>query len=136
MRELVASYDEGRIHPRFQRGELRLSRLNMIHRFTRVPLFNPYIRSWRNYGSLFRGNLAWMASAMVFIALVLTAMQVGLATDRLKDNAAFQQASYGFTVFAILGLIGVFSLILLAAAYNLVEDLPWALRNLVTGAPF
>jgi hypothetical protein len=30
-------------------------------------------------------------------------MQVGLATKSLADNDAFQSASYGFTVFSILG---------------------------------
>jgi hypothetical protein len=37
-------------------------------------------------------------------------MQVGLATNVLKDNFAFQRASYGFTVFSILGPL-VFCLI-------------------------
>ena len=44
-----------------------------------------------------------MATAAIFVALVPTAMQVGLATEQLRGNAAFQQASYGFAVFAILG---------------------------------
>ncbi|KFY98585.1 hypothetical protein V500_01605 [Pseudogymnoascus sp. VKM F-4518 (FW-2643)] len=29
-------------------------------------------------------------------------MQVGLATNHLKENTAFQRASYGFTVFSIM----------------------------------
>ena len=117
------------IHPRFLRAELRLSRVNIIHRFTRLPPFRPYLRGWHNYSSLFHDNVAWMAAAAVFVALVLTAMQVGLATERLQRNAAFQQASYGFTIFAILGPICAFGLVALVALCNFVSDLPGAHRR-------
>ncbi|RDW67568.1 subtilisin-like serine protease [Coleophoma cylindrospora] len=126
-RELIKVYDPDKVHPRFHRAELRLHRINIIHRFTQLPLFNPYLREWRDYGSLFRENLAWIATTTVFIALVLTAMQVGLATDQLKDNRSYQRASYGFSVFAILGPLCAFGTVALAALYNLVKDLPWLL---------
>ncbi|KAK3320046.1 hypothetical protein B0T19DRAFT_451394 [Cercophora scortea] len=115
------------VHPRFHRAELPLSRVNTIHRFTRLPPFNPYLRSRRNYGSLFRDNLAWIAAATVFIALLLTAMQVGLATERLQGNADFQRASYGFAIFATLAPICAFGLVVLWALFNLIKDLPWLL---------
>jgi hypothetical protein len=54
-----------------------------------------------------------MAATAVFVVLVLTAMQVGLATERLQSNAAFQQASYGFAIFAILGPMCAFGLVAL-----------------------
>lgn len=60
-----------------------------------------------------------MAAVTIFIALVLAAMQVGLASDALRDNASFQLASYGFTVFAILGPICAFSLLVLRALLTL-----------------
>jgi hypothetical protein len=116
--------DSNMMHARFLRAELRLSRINSINRFTRFWRFEPYLRSRHNYGSLFGDNLAWMTAATVFIALVLTAMQVGLATERLKDNAVFQQASYGFTVFAILGPLCAFGLVVVGAMFHLVKDLP------------
>ncbi|KAK4656872.1 hypothetical protein QC762_0040050 [Podospora pseudocomata] len=112
------------VHPRFLRAELRLSRINTIHRFTRLPPFHPYVRGRHNYSSLLHDNLAWMATAAVFLALVLTAMQVGLATERLQKDTTFQQASYGLTVFAILGPICAFGLVVLGALFNLVNDLP------------
>ena len=129
-RELLRMYehDPGVVHPRFLRAELRLSRINTISRFTTLPLFSPYVRGRHNYGSLFRDNLAWMATTTVFVAVVLTAMQVGLATEQLQGNATFQQASYGFTVFAILGPIGAFVLVILYALFHLVKDLPSLLR--------
>ncbi|KAL1895034.1 hypothetical protein Sste5346_005454 [Sporothrix stenoceras] len=125
VRELLETHDPDMVHPRFLRSELRLSRINTISRFTSLPSFDPYLRGWRNYGSFFRDNLAWMATAAVFIALVLTAMQVGLATERLQSNADFQRASYGFTIFAILGPMCAFGLAALGALLNLVKDLPW-----------
>jgi len=112
------------VHPRFLRAELRLFRINIIHRFTRLPPFHPYLCDWHNYGSLFRDNLTWMAAAAVFVVLVLTAMVVGLATQQLQGNATFQQASYGFTVFAMLGPVCAFGLVALGALFNLVSDLP------------
>jgi hypothetical protein len=125
-RELLRmhEHDPGALHPRFRRAELRLSRLNTISRLTSLPLLNPYFRGRYTYGSLFRDNLAWMATTTVFVAVVLTAMQVGLATDRLREDATFQLASYGFTVFAILGPMGAFALVILYALFHLVKDLP------------
>ncbi|KAH6650541.1 hypothetical protein F5144DRAFT_556471 [Chaetomium tenue] len=120
----IQEHDPGELHPRFRRAEIRLSRINTISRFTSFPLFNPYFRGHHNYGSLFRDNLAWMATTTVFIAVVLTAMQVGLATEQLRDSATFQQASYGFTVFAILAPIGAFALVILYALFHVAKDLP------------
>ncbi|CAG7998673.1 unnamed protein product [Penicillium salamii] len=98
---------------RFYHGELRLSRLNKIYALYQTP-FHGYMARWNQYTVFFHDNFTWLASVTVYIAVVLGAMQVGLATNALKDNNAFQSASYGFTVFAICGpLIGAFSLLLL-----------------------
>ncbi|KAK8863180.1 hypothetical protein PGQ11_009415 [Apiospora arundinis] len=134
-REVIKNHDPEKVHPRFQRAELRLSRINTIHRFTRLPPFNPYLGGWRDYSSLFRDNFTWISAATIFVALVLTAMQVGLATDRLQENDAFQRASYGFTVFAILGPLCAFGLVIVAALFNLVKDLPWLLWDRTGQAP-
>ncbi|KAH6845749.1 hypothetical protein B0I37DRAFT_191642 [Chaetomium sp. MPI-CAGE-AT-0009] len=129
-REVLRVYerDPGVVHPRFLRAELRLSRINTISRFTSLPHFNPYLRGHYTYSNLFRDNLAWIATTTVFVAVVLTAMQVGLATERLQGDATFQQVSYGFTVFAILVPVGAFTLVILYALFNLVKDLPSLLR--------
>lgn len=106
-------YDK--IDERFKYGELRLSRLNKIYRFTRWPLLlGPYMSHWHQYGSFFRDNFTWLASTTVYIVVVLTAMQVGLAADKLKDNRSFQSASYGFTVFSVLGPLVAAVLIIVA----------------------
>lgn len=57
---------------------------------------------------------------MVFI---LTAMQVGLASEKLPNIPVFQRASYAFTLLAILGPIGLVSSVLLRAIIELLGDL-------------
>ncbi|PFH61074.1 hypothetical protein XA68_18282 [Ophiocordyceps unilateralis] len=129
-REILRMHDVEKVHPRFQRAELRMSRLNTIHRLTGLSAFDPDVSSWNNYSSLFLDNLTWISAATILIALVLTAMQVGLATDRLKGDQGFQRASYGFTVFAILGPMCAFGLVVLAALLNLTMDLPVLFRDM------
>lgn len=68
---------------------------------------------WKQYNAFFRDYFTWMASGTLYIALVLSAMQVGLATEALGANKTFQSASCGFTVFSILGPIVVVALLLL-----------------------
>lgn len=53
------------------------------------------------------------------MAIVLSAMQVGLATERLGGSAGFQRASYGFAVFAIVvPVFGVLFLLVASAAIS------------------
>ena len=99
------------IHRRFHYGELRLGRLNAIYLFTR---FGYYMNQWPNYSSFLRDQLGWLATTTIYIALVLTAMQLGLATNQLKANAPYMTAAYGFSVFAILGPLISGGIILLA----------------------
>lgn len=129
-RGLLNGHDPDNVHPRFLRAELRLSRINTINRFTRLPPFQSYLRGWNNYGSFYRDNLAWMAGTAVFVAVVLAAMQVGLATERLQRSASFQSASSGFTVFCILGPICAFGLMVLGSILKFfIADLPAALKQ-------
>ncbi|KAH7010640.1 uncharacterized protein B0I36DRAFT_401378 [Microdochium trichocladiopsis] len=108
------------IDPRFHYGELRLSRLNKIYFLWKTPL-RRYMSRWTQYGSFFGDNFAWLASSTVYIAIVLTVMQVGLATE-LQNNEAFQSASYGFTVFSILGPLVAAGLILVVFFYMFVDN--------------
>ena len=117
------------INIRYRRGELRISRINWIYRLcsrTRNPttFFRGFLYGYRDYGSFVERNLAWLASATatIYTVLVLTAMQVGLATDRLGHSVAFQRALYGFTVLSIISplivVAGLFALILLLIVFN------------------
>ncbi len=95
------------VNRRYHYGELRLSRLNWIYRFTsknrsHVTWIRGYMYGYTRYSEVVQRNFAWVLVAFVYITIVLTAMQVGLATDRLGRSDMFQNASYGFTVFSIL----------------------------------
>ncbi|KAJ5618523.1 hypothetical protein N7528_006634 [Penicillium herquei] len=124
VQEVLSNDDRKTVHPRFLRAELRLARLDTIHRLTQMPPFEPYLRQYWNYGSLFRENITLLTTATIFIALVLTAMQVGLATEQLGQNKSFTAASYGFTIFAILGPICAFGLVMVDALWHFMKDLP------------
>ncbi|KAJ5327014.1 uncharacterized protein MYU51_008211 [Penicillium brevicompactum] len=116
-RILVDQLDTQNIYPyidhRFIHGELRLSRLNKIYALYQTPL-RGYMARWNQYSAFFHDHFTWLASGTLYIAVVLSAMQVGLATNALEHNKAFQSASYGFTVFSIFGpLITAFIILLL-----------------------
>ncbi|KAL2837475.1 hypothetical protein BJY01DRAFT_237851 [Aspergillus pseudoustus] len=91
------------INPRYHLGALRLSHLDAIHALRYGDLLRGYLGQHKSTVELFAENVAPITAMTVYVALVLTAMQVGLATEALAGNRAFQNASYGFTVFAILG---------------------------------
>jgi len=122
------------VDKRFIFGELRLSRINIIYSLTQAQFLRTYMPKWNQYGSFLKDNFAWLASGVVYVGLVLTAMQVGLATHTLAQNNAFQSASYGFTVFSILGPIVVAVLIFLVFAcvfiINWVETIAYRNKRL------
>lgn len=76
---------------------------------------------WNQYGSFLRDNFAVLASSTVYSAVGLTAMQVGLATEKLQNDKAFLLASYGFTVFSIIGPLVVTGMVILALYYTFLE---------------
>ncbi|KAL2204103.1 hypothetical protein CC79DRAFT_1278238, partial [Sarocladium strictum] len=91
------------IHRRFWRGELRLDRLNWIYVLKDIPAFQMYYNTWSSYTDFVLRNLAWLSAGTVYIVTVLTAMQVGLATDTLNHNDVFQMTSSAFAIFSIMG---------------------------------
>ncbi len=113
------------IDARFVFGELRLSRLDKIYFLSCLGSYKPH---WNQYGRFFHDNFATLASVTVYMAIVLTAMQLGLSTKPLVDNDAFQMASYGFAVFAILAPIAIAGCIFLAFWYALVYNVAITLR--------
>jgi uncharacterized membrane protein len=106
------------INIRYGYGELRLSRLNWIYRLsanTRSPtnLVRGYMYGYNRYSTFVQRNFAWLLVVSVYITIVLTAMQVGLATTRLNKDDGFQNASYGFTIFSIVApLVGIIIIML------------------------
>lgn len=96
------------IADRYEYGELRLQRINLIYRFAPEifprHLFRGYFYGYNQYSKFFGRHFAWAAVAVLYIGLVLTAMQVALAVDPIKDNTSFQQAAYGFSVFSMVAV--------------------------------
>ncbi len=112
---------------RFVYGELRLNRLNLIQLVLRSPMSGGFLAMWHSYGSFYRDNAAVIIGGAAWLLLILSAMQVGLATRRLSEHEAFQAASYGFSVFSILGPMAALAIVLIAFAvailYNMLRTL-------------
>jgi hypothetical protein len=118
VKQLLSEKNRGNFNMRFRFGELRTDRLNLIYRF-RYGSTRGYKFGYHNYSTFFHDNLAPIVSFITYIAIVLTALQLGLSTDILGDNETFQWVSYVFAIFSILsplvfvGLIGCGFVILL-----------------------
>lgn len=100
------------ISPRYLYGELRLGRVNLIYRLCRKTrssktFVRGYFYGYHTYSSFVEQNFAWGLTVIIYITIVLTAMQVGLATTELRTSALFNRASYGFTVFSIMAPLGI-----------------------------
>ncbi|EPE36375.1 hypothetical protein GLAREA_05713 [Glarea lozoyensis ATCC 20868] len=100
------------INPRFRYGNLRLSRVNWIYRIsarsrTGHALINGFFNIYPSYTSFLARNTAPITVAAVYLALILTAMQVGLATHRLGESQTFQNVSLFATLLAIIGPLSI-----------------------------
>jgi ABC-type dipeptide/oligopeptide/nickel transport system permease component len=102
--QIIANCPYENVNQRFWYGELRLGRLNKIYRWRKGHLLRGYSRVGAPsvYTELLSENFATLAVALGYIVIVLTAMQVGLATNHLQQNAAFQGASWIFTVISVM----------------------------------
>ena len=126
----LRSYNLGtlqNVNARYRRGELRLTRVNWIYRLcSNVPKDTSIVRAYQfgysTYTSFVESNLTSLTVATIYVVLVLTAMQVGLGTKRLKEDDAFNSASYGFTVFSIMAPLVAIAAILLLTGYQAVTN--------------
>ncbi|KAK3369476.1 hypothetical protein B0T24DRAFT_658863 [Lasiosphaeria ovina] len=132
MKSFLSSFNSGgantcmmdHVDPRYQYGELRLSRLNMLTRY-----FVPRLWSRRNfffgftststwYTAFFERNFGWLLGVFIYLNVILTALQVGLATRVLQESEQFQNISYGVILVSISGLaLGI--LLILVVWFNL-----------------
>lgn len=103
---------QSEVADRFVYGELRLNRLNLIYFFLGNS-FVGYLPRWNSYGSFASDNFQLIIVAMGYFVIILSAMQVGLSTTQLTENESFQAASYGLTVFSILGPLAAIGLVIL-----------------------
>ncbi|TFA98711.1 hypothetical protein CCMA1212_009459 [Trichoderma ghanense] len=133
------------VNPRYVYGELRLTRLNLICRFcSRTFSFGTIIRGYeygyRQYSTYLERNFRWVLTAFIYITVVLSAMQVGLATSELNENRVFNRASYIFSMFSILAPVislfvgALFILILVLVNVRYALDQRTASRRKYAGA--
>ncbi|KAJ9660143.1 hypothetical protein H2201_007050 [Coniosporium apollinis] len=124
------------INKRYVYGELRLGRLNQIYRFRKGWLIRGYLYRYNQSSVFFRANFKQLITIFAYITIVLSAMQVGLATTKLQDNGRFQQAAYGFTIFSILApliALGIAaSLFVLLFVANLIATLMYRKQRFPT----
>jgi hypothetical protein len=118
------------VSPRYQYGELRLSRLNKIYRITRFS-WRDFIRGYMSastwYQDFFARNFAWLLAVFAAISVALSAMQVVVAVAR--GGRAFEDASYGFSVASLFLAAGTALAVLLIWATLFVYHLVSAQMN-------
>lgn len=131
VRKTIDAMPLNQISSRYHYGELRLRRLNWLYRFYGRPgdrsLIRGYFYSYRTYTSFFVRQFAWIFAVFAYVTIILAAMQLGLATERLQPNHTFQDVAYGFAVFSITApLITIMSAgatFLIALVYTLAATL-------------
>ncbi|KAF2226718.1 hypothetical protein BDZ85DRAFT_256649 [Elsinoe ampelina] len=115
--EYLTNHTYQSVNPRYWYGELRMPRLNKVYKYGKGHIFRGFssIGSPSSYDDWLRDNFAYLSLVFAFVVVVISAMQLGIATERLAGNASFQNASYGFTVFSIVSLVILSGLIVVIA---------------------
>lgn len=127
---------EREVYDRWCYGELRLARLNWMYRLcfcgTRESdqLQRGFFNQYHDYRSFLARNMTWLTVSTIYVILVLTALQVGLGTDRLKDNGRFTDAAVGFTIFSIIAPLSVVALIALIMLYKAADNGLYTLKRI------
>jgi hypothetical protein len=86
---------------RFRLGELSLIRLSRAWRWTNYCYGPSYMPSYHCHTTFLEDWLGTLVTTTAFIVVILTGMQVGLATDLLGKSSSFQFASWSFCLFSI-----------------------------------
>jgi hypothetical protein len=103
------------ISPRFQYGELRLSRLNKIYYLTRFKwrdVARGYMRTSTWYRDFFTRNFSWLLAVFAVISVALSAMQVVIAVPE-HSSRAFENTAYGFSVASLFVAAGTILAVIL-----------------------
>lgn len=102
---------------RYHYGELRLSRLDSLYRlgFAGLSMRNMVLAFMPlpdRYNTFFKRNFSWIIVGFVYVTVILSAMQVALATEQFSRDARLQELSWGV---AIMSLALVFAALVLMA---------------------
>ncbi|KAF1828986.1 hypothetical protein BDW02DRAFT_191325 [Decorospora gaudefroyi] len=115
---------------RYQYGELRLVRLNLLTRIMAMSIRSKeqfmygFMSTSTWYTAFLQNNFAWLAVVFIYVTLLLSTLQVGLATTTLQESPAFQNMSRGLTLVSLTGgfvsVVAVFLLIWYLFCYHLI----------------
>jgi len=109
--QLLTDSNRNNVNKRYHYGELPLLGLNLVC-YARGNI-SGYRYGAHDYSNYLRRNAGNLFALFAFFAIVLTAMQVGLATQRLSHSTSFQNASWGFTVATIfVSLVGTILIVI------------------------
>lgn len=103
-------------HERFRYGMLSLGRLNLICccvNFSLITGYLPFLNV--NFAGFLQHNFSYLLTVFVYMTMVLSAMQVGLATTLLQKQDIFIKIATGFAIFSIVLPICALLGIMLAA---------------------
>lgn len=97
------------INRRYMYGGLHRVSLNWIYRFTCNKWIDGY---WSGqYGNFSERYFAWLLTVFAYVSVILSAMQVGLATQQGGGAGYFDRASYGITLALLIGTAGSVAII-------------------------
>ncbi|CAN9212153.1 unnamed protein product [Alternaria alternata] len=89
--------------------------------------FRGYLSGCTTYGAFMRDNVNSLITLFAYTTIVLSAMQVGLATEPLANDYSFGMASYVFSIFSILAplacIVAILGVITMMFVINLVRTL-------------
>ena len=112
--------------PRYQFGELNLSRVNSIYRFSPSQFPNGFFRGRfgdnERYATFFESNFKWFAVVFAYFSILLSALQVGLGTDQGQRASEFDHAAWVLCIFSM-GLVAIgitigFAILIMAFCYH------------------
>ena len=106
-RKILIETENSHFNKRYEYGELRLTRLDIIYRLTRRGL--TYFTVHRNYMSYFAQYISLFATVFAFVAIILTAMQVLVAIPDIPEKLKI--TSYRFSVAVLVGVCVCFGYI-------------------------
>ncbi|KAI0100543.1 hypothetical protein GGR51DRAFT_551456 [Nemania sp. FL0031] len=97
------------INQRYEYGELRLSRLNHLYRlgaagFSMWNLVAGFTPMSTRYPAFFQRNFGWILAVFVYFTVLLSAVQVALATN-LSSNDNFQNLSRGVVFLSLASIL-------------------------------
>ena len=123
----VRPVDLMEVSRRYEYGELRLFRLNLIYRVWGGHWVYGYFSLHTNFNSFFGKNFAWPLITFAYVTTVLNAMQVVLGSGR--QDRAVEKAFFGVGIGVVIAISGTFFLVAAFFVVLLLYHLRKALRG-------